>query len=94
MRKQKFTPDLVYLEWAEAWLLRLQAANQLTLCYPEPAFSGVLGRLWVKVCWYASAGLGWTVWRHFWKSSLRKNVWLGLRKLASLYVPNVFPKSR
>src|SRR4029453_5482518 len=28
MRKQGFTPDLAYLEWTEAWLLRLREANQ------------------------------------------------------------------
>jgi len=94
MRKQKFTPDLVYLEWAENWLLQLRAANQRTLCYPEPAFSELLGQFWLKVCWYALAGLGWPAWRHFWKSPLCKNVWPGLRKFVSPYVSNFFPEGR
>lgn len=39
MRKRGFRPDLVYLEWAETWLLRLKAANHRAGCYPEPEFS-------------------------------------------------------
>lgn len=85
MRKLKFTPDLVYVEWAEAWLLRLQAANQRALCYPEPSFSELLGRLWLKVCWHASTNLRWTAWRRFWRSPLRKSAWPGLRKLFFQY---------
>ena len=94
MRKQRFTPDLAYLEWAEAWLLRLQEENQRALCYPEPAFSQVLGRFWFKVCWYAAADIKWTAWRRFWGSPLRKNVWAGLRKRVSLYATNFLPESR
>ena len=94
MRKQKFAPDLAYLEWAEAWLLRLREANQRVQSYPEPAFSGVLGRFWFKVCWHASAGLGWTVWRCFWQSPLRKNARPRLRKLVSSYLPSFLPRGR
>jgi hypothetical protein len=71
----------VYLEWAETWLLRLQEANQRVQSYPEPAFSETLGQFWLKVCWYASTSLGWTVWRRFLGSPLRRNTWSGLRKL-------------
>ncbi len=85
MRKQRFTPDLAYLEWAETWLLRLQAANQHAQSYPEPAFSGVLGRFWLKVCWYASTNLGWTAWRRFWGSPLRGSALQGLRTPVSLF---------
>jgi len=92
MRKQRFTPDLAYLEWAEAWLLRLREANQRVQSYPEPAFSSVLGQLWLKVCWHASAGLGWTAWRCFWHSPLRKNVWPGLCSLFLLYTANFLPR--
>jgi hypothetical protein len=88
MRKQKFTPDREYLQWAETWLLELQAANQHALCYPEPAFSELLGRLWLKVCWYAQPNLGWTVWRQFWRCGLSKNIWTELRKFVSLSVPH------
>lgn len=94
MRKQRFTPDLAYLEWAETWLRRLQEANQRVPCYPEPAFSEMLGRFWLKVCWQASTNLGWTVWRRFWGSPLRKNVWAGLRKRVSLYATDFLPENR
>jgi len=87
MRKQRFTPDLAYLEWAERWLLQLQEANQRAQSYPEPAFSEMLGRFWLKVCWYASMNLGWTVWRRFWRSPLRGRTWQGLQKPSSLYIP-------
>jgi glycosyltransferase involved in cell wall biosynthesis len=92
MRKQRFTPDLAYLEWAEAWLLRLREANQHVQSYPEPAFSGVLGRFWLKVCWHASAGLGWTAWQCFWQSPLRKIVRPGLCNLFFPYTTNFLPR--
>jgi glycosyltransferase involved in cell wall biosynthesis len=70
MRKRGFRPDRNYLEWAETWLLRLQAANHRAGCYPEPAFSQLLGRFWLKVCWYAASDERWTVWWGFWRSAL------------------------
>jgi glycosyltransferase involved in cell wall biosynthesis len=94
MRKQHFTLDLGYLEWAETWLLQLRTANQRAQCYPEPAFSQLLGQFWLKVCWYALAGLGWPAWWHFWKSPLCKAVRPGLRKFLSLYAPNLFRQGR
>jgi glycosyltransferase involved in cell wall biosynthesis len=70
MRKRGFRPDLNYLEWAETWLLQLRAANQRVGCYPEPAFSQLLGRFWLKVCWYAANDGRWTVCWRFWRSPL------------------------
>jgi len=70
MRKRGFRPDLIYLEWTETWLLRLQAANHRAACYPEPAFSQLLGRFWLKVCWYAASDDRWIVWWRFWRSAL------------------------
>jgi len=70
MRKRGFRPDLIYLEWAETWLLRLQAANHRAGCYPEPAFSQLLGHFWLKVCWYAGSDEKWTVGWRFWRSAL------------------------
>ncbi|HXG18411.1 MAG TPA: glycosyltransferase family 2 protein [Methylomirabilota bacterium] len=87
MRKQGFTPDLAYLEWADAWLQRLRAANQQTACYPEPAFSELLGRVWLKVCWRALRNQGWTVWRRFLQSPLRGCAWPGVRRRLFLYTP-------
>jgi hypothetical protein len=92
MRKQRFPPDFAYVEWAEKWLLQLQDVNQRVKNYPEPAFSRVLGRFWLKVCWYASTNVGWVVWRHFWRSPLRGNALQGLRASVSAYAP--FPRRK
>ena len=90
MRKLGFAPDLVYVDWAEAWLQQLQEANQRGQNYPEPAFSRVLGGLWLKVCWFAATNLGWSAWRRFWKSPLRGNALQSLRASVSSYTP--FPQ--
>jgi glycosyltransferase involved in cell wall biosynthesis len=94
MRKLKFRPDLGYLNWAEAWLQQLQEANRHALSYPEPTFSEMLGQFWLKVCWYASTSLGWTAWRRFWGSPLRRIAWQGLRKLVFLYTINPLLKRK
>lgn len=81
MRKSGFTPDREYVDWAEAWLLALRAANARVLRYPEPSLSQLLGGFWLKVCWNASPALGWpTAWRRLRSSPLRRWVWPGLRK--------------
>jgi len=66
------TPDRKYLEWANAWLLKLQAANQHTLRYPERSLARVVGEIWFVVCWHALAGMGWSAWKYFWQSPLSK----------------------
>lgn len=71
MGKLGFTPDREYLEWAEAWLRKLQQANRGTAVYPEPVFSQVLGDLWLKACRRTASSAGWTVWKRFWQSPLR-----------------------
>jgi len=81
MRKSRFTPDREYVDWAEAWLLALQAANARFGHYPEPSLSQLLGGLWVKVCWNAVPALGVpAAWRRLWASPLRPWVLPGLRK--------------
>ncbi len=81
MRKSGFTPNREYVDWAEAWLLALQAANSRARRYPEPALSHLLGGFWLKVCWNASPALGWpTAWRRLRASPLGRWVWPGLRK--------------
>jgi glycosyltransferase involved in cell wall biosynthesis len=89
MRKLKFAPDLMYMEWAEAWLLQLQMVNHLARCYPEPAFSEVLGRLWLKVCWFASVSW-WTKSQRFLRSPLCKSARWGLGKLFFLHTIKLF----
>lgn len=81
MRKSRFTPDREYVDWADAWLLALQAANARVGHYPEPSLSQLLGGLWVKVCWNAVPRLGLpTAWRRLRASPLRRWVLPGLRK--------------
>lgn len=79
MNKLQFTPDREYLEWAGAWLLTLQEANHRVLRYPERAFARVVGEVWLKVCRYAAAGIGWTAWKRFWQSPLRQGAGSSLR---------------
>jgi glycosyltransferase involved in cell wall biosynthesis len=91
MLKSRFTPDREYVDWAEAWLLKLQAANVRASCYPEPSFSQLLGGFWLKVCWHASAALGWpSVWRRFRASPLHRWALPGLRKDLFLNAPRPF----
>ncbi len=71
MHKVNFKPDREYLEWAATWLLRLHAANREMSRYPDPPFSLILGRFWLKACWYASADLGWAALRFFWRPPMR-----------------------
>lgn len=81
MRKSRFTPDRDYVDWADAWLLALQAANARAGNYPEPSLSQLLGGLWLKVCWNAVPTLGLpTAWRRLHASPLRRWVLPGLRK--------------
>jgi glycosyltransferase involved in cell wall biosynthesis len=80
MKKFQFKPDRQYLLWAEAWLLKLQAANRRALCYPEHPFAVVIGEKWLKVCSRVSASMGWTAWTNFWQSPLSKGVWVGWKR--------------
>jgi len=80
MRTLGFTPDRTYLEWAEAWLLKLQEANLQTQHYAEQAFALTLSEKWVQACWAARAGMGWTVWKYFLRSPLSKGVGARLKQ--------------
>ena len=80
MRKFQFIPDRQYLRWAEAWLLKLQAANHRALCYPEDSFARVVGEKWLKVCHRVFHGIGWTAWKNFWQSPLSKGAGKGLKR--------------
>ena len=65
MQKRNFTPSPAYVEWARTWLLGLSEANRRTTIYPEPEFSRLLGKLWLRVCWRAQTGMGLAVWPKF-----------------------------
>lgn len=61
LKKAGDRPDSAYLDWAEAWLAELRAANRRHALYPEPEFSGLLALFWAAACWYAepqAKGLG------------------------------------
>ena len=74
MRRLGGIPDRTYPKWAEAWLLRLKAANQQTLCYTEPALTRAVNEYWFRACRAAQAGMGWAAWRYFLKSPLRRGI--------------------
>ena len=44
---------------ANAWLLKIQAANALTQCYPEPYFSFVLAEKWNEISNWARHATDW-----------------------------------
>ena len=74
MRKSNFIPDSDYLKWAREWLLRLQQANKQSHRYAEPAFSHALSEKWLQACWTARPKIGWWIWKHFFSSSLSKDI--------------------
>ena len=79
MHKVDFRPDAAYLDWADDWLTRLQAANHERGLYPEPAFTAVLGTFWSKTCLMALRNAGLATLPRFWRSPLRLPAWAGLR---------------
>ncbi len=81
MHKVGFRPDAAYLDWAEAWLSGIGAANASRRLYPEPALSEVLGGFWLKACW-SGRGRGTSAWRRFWRSPLHRASWALLRRPA------------
>jgi hypothetical protein len=80
MAKLRFMPDREYLEWADAWLQKLQKVNHRVLRYPPQAFARLVGQLWVSACWRASGGMGWTAWKQFWRSPLSRGAWASLKQ--------------
>lgn len=70
MHKEGFSPDNEYVDWAEHWLLELQAANARSGLYPEPAFCAVLGGFWLKTCWNTQGSI--QILKRIWTSPLRR----------------------
>jgi glycosyltransferase involved in cell wall biosynthesis len=86
-------PDPAYLEWAEAWCLRLLAANaRRPRCEPR-ALRRALGRAWLESCAYALPRAPAAVLRHVARSPLRGGAAAGaaryLRVLAQRPTPAV-----
>ena len=86
MTRLQFTPDREYLEWADAWLLKLQAVNHRVLRYPAQAFARLVGQLWFTACWRASGGMRGAAWKHFWHSPLSKGAWASLQQNLFFFV--------
>ncbi|MDD5559392.1 glycosyltransferase [Candidatus Methylomirabilis sp.] len=86
MTKLQFAPDREYLEWADAWLQKLQKVNRRVLRYPTEAFARLVGQLWVTACWRASGGMGWAAWKHFWRSPLSRGALASLKQNLFFFV--------
>jgi glycosyltransferase involved in cell wall biosynthesis len=84
MKGVGFVPDLTYLEWADAWLRKLQDANLRTAYYSHRAFAQVLGEIWIAVCWQAAASMGLPAWKCFWRSPLSTEAWSSAGKYLAL----------
>src|SRR5574337_643394 len=80
MTRLQFTPDREYLEWADAWLQKLQKVNHRVLRYPAQAFARLVGQLWVTACWRATGSMGGAAWKHFWRSPLSRGAWASLKQ--------------
>jgi len=63
--------NIVLIGKVESWLLKLYKANLSSRNYQSPYFENFLGHKWFLLCSRAS-GLGWSVWRVFWRSPLKK----------------------
>lgn len=50
--------DLDYLDWAEHWLARIEAANQRSRRHEPAALRRVVTERWVQLCWHARRELG------------------------------------
>ena len=73
-----FRPDQEYVEWAEGWFRKLEEANSRSSRYSTRSLARVLGTMWFKVCWHASATAGWSVWGRFFRSPMCKGAWASL----------------
>jgi hypothetical protein len=79
-----------FADQAERWLRRLWQANRVTLQYPEPAFSGVLGERWFAVCRSVEADPRRLFWSSplsasvdmGWKDNLKGHLWRGFSRMS------------
>lgn len=92
MNRLPLTHHREYLEWANAWLLKLQAANRHTVRYPERSLARVVGEIWCVVCWHAFTRIGWSAWKQFWRSPLRKEGLSSMRRYLLLLAFRHLPR--
>jgi len=86
----QFQPAREFIARAGDWLQKLQAANQRTGVYAEPAFSMVLGQRWYWVC-RLSTSLGLWSWRAFRRLPLSKVVEISWQQQLKFGVRCVLP---
>lgn len=85
------TPE--FIEKVDQWLQKLQAANQATSIFPEPAFSSVLAQRWFLACRQLSH-LGWWAWQRYWESSLSQHFHIRSLSKAKFFVYSVIGKQK
>ncbi|OGR33185.1 MAG: hypothetical protein A2091_02805 [Desulfuromonadales bacterium GWD2_61_12] len=82
-----------FLKRSHAWLLRLQSANAVMKCYPEPDFSRVLALRWQFVCCQASF-VGLSAFRLYRRSPFRNHAKLPLKSLLFFWMSCVLKCDR
>ena len=78
-------PSLATLEEAEAWLLKLDRANQTVRIYDQAVFRRVLGSYWWAAC-YRAGRSGVRTWPRFARSPLRDDSVVPLRQRLRLRI--------
>ena len=78
LRKLAVRPDAAYLDWVEAWLLKLQEANRRSRRYPEHDLRTVAGKAWLRAWINASASARRSRWGRLLRSPLRRSAMAGL----------------
>jgi hypothetical protein len=92
MAEHQFTPDVEYVAWAEAWLQKVKDTNDRLFLYPQRPFARLLGQIWFVVCWRAARGVGTTVWKHFWRSPLHRDIWASVGRYVSTLALHRMPR--
>ncbi len=73
-RKLGSALDPDYLDWAEHWLARLEAANRNSRRHVPEALGAVTGELWARLCWQAHRQLGPGACLRLWRSPLTRRL--------------------
>ncbi|MCQ4318931.1 glycosyltransferase family 2 protein [Stutzerimonas stutzeri] len=74
-----------YLDWAQQWLVQLDAANRRSQRYVPEALTRVMTERWVELCWFARRQLGPSAGLWLMRSPLARRVPADL--LRRLYAP-------
>lgn len=66
--------DADYMDWAEQWLLRLEAANRHSGRFARDAFGRVVVERWLELCWRARRRRDLQPFRRAWRSPLTRRI--------------------